>query len=316
MPLTPPYGPRPPAARPSGVQGRQELPLWAVLVVAAGVLALGLKGTSRGPALDGSGESLHGLTTGLAQLEGNASDRAKAAGQGSGAKGFGDGSWSDAASAGLLVPVKLTGDRNAAQFTGVAGDAAEGTESSEDSSGPDGRGPKALLVQSGTGDGSDADADSARDGWEELLSDDRSEDAVWRGLREEGSYRDGVRDGAWRAWRSDGSLRWVGNYREGLRDGLWETYGLLGHLETELQYEAGSRHGDWRAYGESGALVEEGQYDQNHASGRWTVYYSSGQVKERGRYVHGLREGVWEFYDDLGVPTLQAGEYRAGIKIQ
>lgn len=311
MPLTPPYGPRPPA-RPSGVQGRQELPLWAVLVVAAGVLALGLKGTNRGAAVDSSGEFVREGPTHLAQLEPDARDRAQSQAAGEGL----DGAGAQVPSAGGLVPVAVASDRSAIHRPGDGEQAADGAESGEAASDGDGRVRKALLVQSGGGNESIVDVGLGRDGADEPSSDDRSDDAIWRGLREEGSYRDGVRDGAWRAWRSDGSLRWVGNYEKGLRDGLWETYGFLGHLETELQYEAGSRHGDWRAYGESGALVEEGQYDQNHASGRWTVYYSSGQVKERGRYVHGLREGVWEFYDDLGVPTLQAGEYRAGVKIQ
>ncbi|MEM8709784.1 MAG: toxin-antitoxin system YwqK family antitoxin [Planctomycetota bacterium] len=298
------------------MQGRQELPLWAVLVVAAGVLALGLKGT--GAELHGGGAGNAVSDTVVAELDAMAQGRALGAGGAASSDGAHVRADSSTYSTGLLVPVSALDELGEGRS---AISSADGAESGENEAGGAGAGvasreQKALLVEGDPGHDASEGEDFGLDERSTISPMDRSEEAIWRGLREEGSYQDGVRHGAWRAWRSDGSLRWVGNYDGGLRDGLWESYGLLGRLERELQYEAGSRHGDWRAYGESGALIEEGSYDQDHASGRWTVYYSSGQIKERGRYVHGLREGVWEFYDDLGVPTLQAGEYRAGVKIQ
>jgi antitoxin component YwqK of YwqJK toxin-antitoxin module len=164
-----------------------------------------------------------------------------------------------------------------------------------------GRGP--LL----TGSAGNLQGDSGSQHWGGAFRD---------GLREEGSYQQGVRYGLWKNWRSDGTLRSTGYYANGLRTGVWASYSGAGALLGEMNYQDGSRNGDWTAYSEDGAVLEEGQYSENVATGRWTTYYSGGQVKERGLFVNGLREGHWEFYDDLGLPTLQAGEYRAGIKVQ
>lgn len=113
----------------------------------------------------------------------------------------------------------------------------------------------------------------------------------------------------------DGSLEARGHVLEGERVGEWELYAPGGVLLEVISYEAGVRHGSWRAYAESGALVGSGQYEGGLRNGSWVLYYSDGGVRERGEYRNGLREGSWEFYDDLGLPTIRAGEYAAGVKL-
>lgn len=135
------------------------------------------------------------------------------------------------------------------------------------------------------------------------------------GLRERGSFHRGVRHGDWIVLHEGGSVRERGAYVDGMRDGLWETFTPTGMLMLEEDYLADLRHGAWRMYANSGALIGEGTYQQNAPNGRWTHWYSDGSIKERGRYEAGLREGTWEFYDDLGQPTVRSGTYRAGIRI-
>ena len=284
--------PRPTPSRRSGqlqaAADRGELPLWAVLVVASGVLALGFGGGSH---VGNFQEGVFASELSLGQVQASADLR----------------SGTEVAAQGELASVsdldELSARRDALESQPDVGSAARGrdddgssTAAKSDSQTPDGAGDAPSDV-----------AERERTGGAEL----------WRsGLREEGSYHEGVRHGLWRAWREDGSLRSQGTYVHGLRDGVWEAFGENGALLSELAYEEGIRSGFWTAYSESGAVLEEGQYSGDAATGRWTTYYSGGQVKERGLFVNGLREGMWEFYDDLGQPTLQAGEYRAGIKIQ
>lgn len=135
------------------------------------------------------------------------------------------------------------------------------------------------------------------------------------GLREEGSFRRGVRHGDWVIRADDGSILEQGRFEDGLREGPWTSFAGSGFIAAEAYYVAGEMHGPWREYGATGDLVGEGEYRENLRSGRWTLWYSDGSIKERGRYESGLREDLWEFYDDLGRPTLRTGTYRAGIRV-
>ncbi len=262
------------------------------MVVAVGVLSLGLGGAGAEQSASSDGGS-NGMDAGAMPLAMGAERVPPRQAQGQ-----------------ILASLSdLDGASRAALSDGAATSASDG----------------ALVVKTGVTSPSELEDGTARpnSGSGPLLDDggENAEAELWRrdfreGLREEGTYQQGVRHGLWKAWRHDGTLRSTGQYVNGLRDGVWESYSGTGALLSELTYEAGSRSGDWVAYSESGAILEEGQYSENVASGRWTTYYSGGQIKERGLFVNGLREGAWEFYDDLGLPTLQAGEYRAGIKIQ
>lgn len=138
-----------------------------------------------------------------------------------------------------------------------------------------------------------------------------------RGAGRDGRERDPFRE-HWVEHQStwpDGTLEARGHVLEGERVGEWELYSPGGVLVEVIAYEAGVRHGSWRAYAESGALVGSGQYEGGLRNGSWVLYYSDGGVRERGEYRSGLREGSWEFYDDLGLPTIRAGEYAAGVKL-
>lgn len=133
--------------------------------------------------------------------------------------------------------------------------------------------------------------------------------------RERGPFRSGVRHGEWEILRADGTLEASGHYDQGLREGLWEHWSATGALVESFEYHAGAMHGDWSAWSDDGVLVGTGHYEDNLRSGRWVLYYSDGRVKESGLFVNGLREGPWEFFDDLGLPTVRTGTYRAGVKL-
>lgn len=296
----------PPPRRPgqlSAGKGRGELPLWAVLVVASGVLALGL-GSAGDPSRSESGGA---LSTDLAQAApavGSASGSQDVAGEAAqSAWSLGASEW--AASSTDWAPLGGPG-MGSARMLALSPESAD-LRLSE-------------LPPSGVRDGNQEDArhvDISIGLGGELPEDWVGNEPGKRlGLREEGEFHQGIRHGDWRTLRRDGSLQSQGRYEEGLRVGLWETFSAGGMTMTELNYENGSREGDWRSYSGEGQVLVEGQYTDNTATGRWSSYYSGGKIKERGLFVNGLREGTWEFYDDLGLPTVQAGDYRAGIKIQ
>lgn len=297
------YAPFSPPPRRSGQllagHGRGELPLWAVLVVAAGVLAMGLRG-SRAPSVEASGDSAAWNDI-VAAAESDSQDRA--AMQNPWGRGP-DGSTKLA----NLVSINDAGlsSSEADRAELLARATGEGAEVF----------PWAPLEPSYEVDSPDSGSGDPIVDLDRRGTSSRAPGDDWNGVREEGDFQGGVREGLWTAWRSDGTLRSRGYYAEGLRHGRWESFSQEGTLLGEVDYVSGSRHGDWRAYADDGQVLEEGQYEENAASGLWVKYYSGGSIKERGHFVNGLREGRWEFYDDVGIPTLQTGEYRAGIKVQ
>ncbi len=297
--MQPPFSPSPRRSGQLGAaSGRGELPFWAVLVVSCGVLVLGLRsGDGAQPNGDASTTDATWLaSTELRPLvpEGEGLGQSSEADphgplvhvQGYGPDGGGVGPGSG----------RTEGDSSVAQ---LASHLVESHPSAVEWSGLEAPWKHDRLPVHGL--------------WP---ADSVPTTAERPGLSAEGVFRQGIRHGEWKTYRDDGSLQSKGVFAMGLRTGVWEAYDPQGVVLSEMNYLAGSRHGDWRAYSNDGALIGEGQYADNTPSGRWTTYYSGGQVKERGLFVNGLREGPWEFYDDLGLPTLQAGVYRAGIKVQ
>ncbi len=135
------------------------------------------------------------------------------------------------------------------------------------------------------------------------------------GIRAEGPFHLGVREGEWTFFDPQGLERERGSYRAGKRDGAWLQFAPNGQLVQLAEYVDGAQQGAWERFSREGALLEEGQFEASAPHGRWVRRYSNGSIKERGLYEAGLREGRWEFFDDLGRPTLRTGTYRAGIRI-
>lgn len=255
----------------------RELPLWTVLVVAAGVLLAGL-GSSPGDAEDG----------GVAVAR--AAERAPSAVSRVGGAGELEGHAQLAMVSSAGEASRSTADRDDA----VDGERERSTRSDVGSTGPDTR-------------------EQIREGGLRVVGDDVR--GPGKEPNEAGPYRNGLRHGEWITRDHEGTIRERGSYEAGRRVGPWETFGVTGALMEWTEFEDGERHGDWRAFADDGALVGEGSHDHNLRDGEWTLWYSDGRVKERGTYVNGLREGLWEFFDDLGEPTHRSGTYRAGIKI-
>jgi len=56
--------------------------------------------------------------------------------------------------------------------------------------------------------------------------------------REQGSFKNGKRDGAWISYHENGQLRFEGKYKNGLKDGAWFSYYKKGLLAGPLEKSA------------------------------------------------------------------------------
>jgi len=77
----------------------------------------------------------------------------------------------------------------------------------------------------------------------------------------EGTFKDDLRNGEWKAWYEDGTLWSEGEYKDGKRDGLGIAYHENGTKYIEGMYSNDTRIGAWRFYDTTGVLIKEVNFD-------------------------------------------------------
>jgi antitoxin component YwqK of YwqJK toxin-antitoxin module len=103
-----------------------------------------------------------------------------------------------------------------------------------------------------------------------------------------GHYVDGLREGLWKWYREDDTLREEGHYLDDKRHGLWKWYHDDGTLGSEVHYLDNKRHGLWKTYYKDGVtLWEEGHYldDMQHGLRKW--YHREGTLESCTLYNMG-----------------------------
>ena len=128
-------------------------------------------------------------------------------------------------------------------------------------------------------------------------------------LAEQGSYREGKRDGLWTHWHESGDKAEEHTWRSGQRHGPFRRWSSQEQLVEEGGMSQGRKHGVWRRWDTSGALtmVEAWRHDELTKSSTYTegrevrrVLYRDGHIQQStvwhasGEWsVHERREGVW-----------------------
>jgi antitoxin component YwqK of YwqJK toxin-antitoxin module len=163
----------------------------------------------------------------------------------------------------------------------------------------------------------------------------------------------GNKEGLWQTFYPDGTVKWEGTYMDGKREGYFKTYSENGSLKTidkyindvlqvnapELAklevktdyypdgkikstgpYKNGQPFGAHRMYDENGAVIKAQVYDSgrvvaegvldegNLQQGNWKEYHENGQISAEGSYVNGVKVGPWKYYYSNG-SKLEDGKY-------
>ncbi len=123
---------------------------------------------------------------------------------------------------------------------------------------------------------------------------------------------EGVRNGPWKEYYADGTLRAVGNYDKGLRIGDWKFYHENGNVEQEGRYnKKGHLDGTWLWYYDDGTLRREQTYIDDLEDSDYKEYDEKGNLIVKGQYAEGLEEGEWTY--DFGA-FKETGTYKAGVR--
>ena len=116
-------------------------------------------------------------------------------------------------------------------------------------------------------------------------------------LRSSGNYANNLEKGAWKYFYFNGKTEQTGVYKNGKVDGLWKWYYDNGDVRREEEYYEGKEEGVCIEYDTLGGIIENGSYFDGQKEGDW--FYNVGDYSEKGKYVGDLKDGKWQaFYKD------------------
>ena len=115
-------------------------------------------------------------------------------------------------------------------------------------------------------------------------------------IKEEPSFKDGVRDGEWIQYFENGKKKSEEMYANAKPNGLWTTWHeSTFKKESERTYRRGNLDKGFREWWENGKIKTEGQYLVNKKQGAW-MNYDPGR---RSRYEHYTTRGELVFSYDF-----------------
>jgi len=136
---------------------------------------------------------------------------------------------------------------------------------------------------------------------EGIVLEDGTKEGHWKeyyadgSLRSEGEYKENKPIGPWKYFYPDGKIEQDGKYsNSGKLTGTWKWYYDNGQLKIEETYLAGLKDGMHTEYDENGKVIDNGEYVKDLEDGEW--FTVSGDFIERGSYRDGLKSGKWTSY--------------------
>lgn len=140
-----------------------------------------------------------------------------------------------------------------------------------------------------------------------LLSSELYRDNI---LLAQGMYDErGRRQGEWKYFYPDGTLKAIGDYVDDLRMNQWKYFFRDSTLEQIGRYYADAPDGTWRWYFENGELRKEQEFRDGLENGSVVEYNDSNEVIVTGQFIDGLRTGIWVYSSHNVIET---GEFSLG----
>jgi antitoxin component YwqK of YwqJK toxin-antitoxin module len=107
-----------------------------------------------------------------------------------------------------------------------------------------------------------------------------------------------------------------GSFKNGKREGYWISYHENGQLWYEGKYKSGKQEGASVGYHDNGELFYKGNYKNFKQEGAWVIYHENGQLESKGTWKNDKKEGAWVGYNKDGtVDKGNTGTFKDGVKI-
>ena len=117
---------------------------------------------------------------------------------------------------------------------------------------------------------------------------------------EEGYFKNGKKNGKWGAWFSSSSVKYSGEYLNGKRSGKYLEWNKKGKKSQEILYSNGKRIEEYLIIDDSVGFMEINK-KYGILEGQWVKWYSDGKKEEEGFYDGGKKIGNWSKYNRSGI---------------
>jgi antitoxin component YwqK of YwqJK toxin-antitoxin module len=163
-----------------------------------------------------------------------------------------------------------------------------------------------TQVNGQTPDSNQVNETGQKTGYWTIIADDGSH------TKEEGNYKEGRKDGLWKAYYPDGKLKHEITYTEGIAKGPARFYYKDGSLWEEGNWQEHCWVGDYRLYHPTGNAAYQFHYNSHGKRvGEQRYFYPDGTLKYKGVWDNGAITGQLEVYDDKG-QLAQVRNYKDG----
>jgi uncharacterized protein len=121
------------------------------------------------------------------------------------------------------------------------------------------------------------------------------------GVKSEGKYKNGIKDGPWKSYYKNGQLKSEGNYSSSIQYTEREyNYTELGEIIKPIDYTKGIPDGLYKQYYENGNLSIEMYFSIGLPDSIARTYYENGQLETELNFQDGQRSGLCKFYYKSG----------------
>jgi antitoxin component YwqK of YwqJK toxin-antitoxin module len=109
--------------------------------------------------------------------------------------------------------------------------------------------------------------------------------------RQQGTYKNGKKEGAWVFYYGNGQVLAKGNFKNGNKDGAEVSYHDSGELESKGNFKNGKYEGAWIGYHKNGQLEVKGNFKVGEKEGAWVDYNKDGTIIKRltGNFKNGKK---------------------------
>lgn len=129
----------------------------------------------------------------------------------------------------------------------------------------------------------------------------------------EGTIRNGLPDGYWKAYHENGMIKSEGNRRDHKLEGIWRFYDQGGKPVLEITYRDGKKNGIRTSWLDR-EIVRECFID-DVKEGLTEYFHAGGRKRQDIPYVKGLEQGIGKEYNESG-EIITMTEYKKGFIVE
>lgn len=109
-----------------------------------------------------------------------------------------------------------------------------------------------------------------------------------------------LKNGYFKNYYKDGTLKVLSNYKDGQLHGLWTQYYPDSSIEWEVDYFEGYKQGEFKHYYATDTLELKGIFIKGKKEGEESHYYENGQLEWAGEHKNNKPNKKWTHYDEKG----------------